>query len=395
MAAHVLSERPSIRRLVCGGFAAAVAIFVGPSVVVAAERAAAPDGASSAATLNATAPDYHAPEDPRELLKVDDAMRSFFRPRVDPQARPHDQLQQIVDAILLPEGLGFTYDAAGTFEARETFRRRRGNCASYAFLVVAMAREFGLNASFQNVARARRWARVDGLVMVVLHLDVRVTTDDQVLVVDLNPELTPLRENELEVISDARASAQFYSNIGIHYIAEQRFDEARRYLTLAIDTDPRSAGAWANRGTLLTRLGALQKAKADFERALRADRRSEIALDGYVTVLRLLGSPGDLRLATKYERKAQKIRQRNPYYLEYLALRAREAGDLPAAEKHLRHAIARKSDEAEFYVEWADVLTRLGRPEEAGRAEKKLRKLQQKLAPAPWRAPHESGARGS
>jgi cytochrome c-type biogenesis protein CcmH/NrfG len=130
-------------------------------------------------------------------------------------------------------------------------------------------------------------------------------------------------------------------------------------------------------------MGDLAGAKASFERSLRVDPRGESALEGFVTVLRRTGSAEDLHRAAKLERRARSIRERNPYYQQYLATRAREQGELRVAEKRLRRAIALKGDEPEFYLQWKTVLEELGRSRDAERAAKKLERLRARLGAGP------------
>lgn len=329
---------------------------------------------------------YEAPEDPRELLVVDDAMRAFIAQHVPSTGSPDERLHRLVSAILRPDGLDFTYDGAGTFDARETFRRRRGNCASYSFMLVAMARELGFQAAFQNTERAMRWTRIGDLVVVIRHLNVKLTTRYHTYLADLQPDLLPRGAvGELREIRDETAYAQFYCNIGFGHLVNGRTDEALRYLTVAIAIDPNYAGGWTNRALLQVRLGDIAAARADFERALRADPRNESALEGYSRVLQRLGLAEDLRQAKQLERKVRTIRARNPYYQHYLASEALERGSLAEAEKLLRRAIALKRDDPEFYAQWVSVLEQLGREAEARRAAKRLDKLRAELAAEPGR----------
>ncbi len=332
----------------------------------------------------APAPAYQAPTDLRELLKIDEPMRRFFGERL---RRPHghsgDQLRALMESLLQPEGLHFAYDAEGTFDARETFRQRRGNCVSFSFLVVAVAREFGYTASFQSAANSVRWERFGDRIVSVHHLNVRVEADGGNYVIDLWPELASGTGAAMRRVSDQRAFAQFYDTAGFFKLLHAQPAEALQFMTLATKTDPDYADAWANLGSLLSHLGNLVEARACFERSLEADSRCVLGLDGYVTVLRRLGSPEDLRTATKYERRAQGIRDRNPYYQQLLAERAQEHGDWVAAEKLLRRAIALKNDEPQFYEQWVKALRQLGREDDARRATAKLEKLRHRRATVP------------
>jgi len=327
---------------------------------------------------------YHAPTDPGELLKIDEPMRRFFGERMLANRQGRDQLRALLESILQPNGLNFTYDGAGTFDARETFRQRRGNCVSFAFLVVAVAREFGYNASFQNASTAERWDRFGNLVVSIRHINARVETGEEAFLIDLQPDpVARSNSSDMQVISDARAFAQFYEAAGFFELLHGDTAEAQRYMTLATRTDPGFAGAWCNLATVHRRLGNLAEARACYERSLRADSSFTFALDGYVDVLRSLGSAEDLKVAAKYERRAQAIREHNPYYHQRLAERAQEQGEWSSAEKSLRRAIALKDDDPQFYEQLVTVLRQLGRENDARRATAKLEKLRQRLATTP------------
>ena len=326
---------------------------------------------------------YQAPTDPRELLKVDEPMRRFFGERLRLPGNTGDRLRALIEAILQPDGLHFAYDAEGTFDARETFRQRRGNCVSFSLLVVAVAREFGFRASFQSAANSARWERFGDHIVSVHHMNVRVEADGGNYVIDLWPELVAGMGATMRVVSDQRAFAQFHDTVGFFNLLHEQPADALQFMILATKTDPDYADAWANLGSLRSHLGNLVEARACFERALGADSRCVLALDEYVTVLRRLGSPEDLRTATKYERRAQGIRDRNPYYQQRLAERAQEHGDWVAAEKFLRQAIALKNDEPQFYEQWVTVLRQLGREDDASRATAQLEKLRRRRAAVP------------
>jgi len=327
---------------------------------------------------------YHAPTDPAELLKVDEPMRRYFRERVPSRVHGGAQLRQLVDAILVPDGLHFAYDVEATFDARETFRQRRGNCLSFAFLIVAVTRDFGYTASFQNATDAFHWDRYGDLVASVHHINVRVETSGESYLVDLRPDLVPgTGFAGMQVIDDERAFAHFYAAVGFFKLLHAQSAEALQFMILATQTDPDCADAWANLGALHSHLGNLPEARACFERSLREDSRGVVAMDGFVSVLQRLGSPEDLQIAAKYERRAQAIRDRNPYYQQCLAARAQERGDWFAAEKLLRRAIALKDDEPRFYEQWVKVLLQLGRDDAARRAATKLEKLRHRLDAVP------------
>lgn len=327
---------------------------------------------------------YQAPTDPSELLKVDEPMRRFFAEKLLAQRLPEDRLRALLQAILKPDGLNFTYDFARTSDARETFRQRRGNCVSFSFLFVALAREFGLDASFQNVTTPLKWDRYGSIVVSVRHMNVRVEIDHDVHLIDLqSDEIAGIALADMQVVGDERAFAQFYDNAGFFALLRGRPAEALQYMILATTTDPKCAGAWANRAAMHAHFNDLAEARTCYERSLQADPRDIFALEGYVGILQRLGSAADLRIAAKYERRAQTVRDHNPYYQQRLAERAQERGDWVAAEKLYRRAIALKDTEPQFYEQWMTALTQLGKNDAARRAAVKLEKLRRRLAEAP------------
>src|SRR5512133_2705008 len=85
--------------------------------------AACAQGAEPAAAGAAVVAGYRVPDDWRELLRVDDAMRRYFAARVPRLGDTRGQLDAIVAAILDADGLNYAYCEDGNYDARETFRR--------------------------------------------------------------------------------------------------------------------------------------------------------------------------------------------------------------------------------------------------------------------------------
>lgn len=326
-------------------------------------------------------PAYLPPANSRELLAVDAAMREFFAARVDAGRAVDERLGQIVKAILRPDGLAFAYESAGTYDARETFRRRRGNCQAFSFLVVAVAREQGLPVRFQDITTYHRWNRYDRFIATVRHTNVRMSTADAEYIVDLRPDLGHAGfASDRYVVDDARTFAHFYSTAGFFRLVAGDCSGALQLMKRGAEEDPTSPLVWTNLGNLHVQLDEPAAARECFERALRLDARMEEALAGLVKVLRRMGGPAELRLASKYERRVQAYRERNPYYIHHLAREARLRGELEATERHLRRAIRLKDDEPFFHEDLIALLRQAGREKEAVRAEARLAKLRVRLA---------------
>jgi Flp pilus assembly protein TadD len=329
------------------------------------------------------APPYVPPEDGRELFVMDEEMRQFFASRVNRYAHEHEILRDIIVAILRPEGLGFVYEAEGTYDARETFRRRRGNCQGFAFLVIAVAREYRLRVAFQDLGTLQQWNRFDRFIATVRHTNVRMIGYGEDYIVDLRPDLgRPTFSSDRFVVRDERAIAHFYTTAGFFRLVHGDCVGARRLMQRATEVDASSAIVWSNLGNLHLQLSELAAARACFERALRIEPKMDDALTGLVRVLRLQGGPEDLQLAAKHERRAEAYRERNPYYVHHLGTEARARGDTAAAEQLLRRAIRLKKNEPLFHEELIALLRAAGRTDEAQKAEAKLAKVRRDIARA-------------
>ena len=308
-----------------------------------------------------------------ELMALDDEMRAFFSARVNPYASEHPRLDQIVDAIADADGLHFAYVASITGSARETFHQRRGNCLSFALLMVAVARSYGLTAKFCEVRNYPRWDRFGAIVAEIWHLNVRVWADGA------EYELDPAPASERRAaagaahpISDARAFANFYNNLGVFRLSEGGAGEAQILFDRALAADPTAAFVWTNKGTALRMAGDLAGAESCLKRALHENPADLSALSCLAFVY---DQTGRGKLGAKLERKVARHRLKNPYYLCLLARAEAGRGELRAADRHLHRAIAIKADEPEFYELRAAVAQQLGRTADAQRWTAKLQAL--------------------
>jgi len=309
--------------------------------------------------------DYCLPDDPNELLKVDNEMKAFFAARIDRRASIETKLDEIADAILSEKGLNFRYERNGVYDVREAFRRRRGNCLTYSMLVVAIAREFRIEAKFNEVIIYPRWNRTGGLILVNGHINVRVETAGEAFEVDLkaNNDLRVSRSSA-RVVNDARAFAGVYNNVGVYRLAAGDRMNALRLMEKSTVIDPSYASAWANLGTALMFLGQTDRAQKCYERALTNESGMPAALSGLATLYR---KNERIAEAEKFERMVVRYRERNPYYLLSVARDELSSGDFKSARRHLRRAINIKDDEPELYELMAEVARGQGLDGEAKR----------------------------
>jgi Flp pilus assembly protein TadD len=280
-----------------------------------------------------------------EVLAVSPEMRGFLDRTVHRRASAQVRLQELVDAIVGAASFGFEFEDR-TRTAAETFRLRRGNCLSFSNLFVALAREVGLDAAFQEVDLPPDWALDNEVFVLNRHVNVRLGLGSLgERVVDLNIDDYRSRA-DTRVIPDARARAHFFNNVGVERL--QAGDTAGAlacFRTALTEGDRRFSPAWTNLGTLYLRAGLPAAAEAAYRQALAADRGDTVAMSN---LARLYEVQGDAEQAAAFRRQVARHRNQNPYYRYQLARRAFAAADFEAAVRHLKAAVRRKPDEASF-----------------------------------------------
>jgi tetratricopeptide (TPR) repeat protein len=319
------------------------------------------------------------PADDRELLAFDEDMGRFFAARVDDRASTFTRLNQIVTAILGEQGLHFAYEKDGDYSARETYRRRRGNCLSFSLLAVAAARAHGLTAWFCEVNTYPRWDRSGSLITEVWHLNVHASAGAAQY--EINPLGGAERQDQVaarKAVSDARAFANFYNNLAVRRLADGAAAEAQAMFDRALAADSTAAFVWANKGSALRLAGDYAGANDCLERALKEDPAELAALS---TLADLYTQTGRLKEAAQLGKKVERYRLKNPYYLSFLAQAEYSRGQYREAEGHLRRAMAIKDDEPEFYELRILVAQGLGQSADAQRWVAKLQALRARPDP--------------
>jgi len=280
-----------------------------------------------------------------EVLAVSPEMRDFLDRAVHRRASAQVRLQELVDGITDDASFGFEFEDR-TRSAAETFGLRRGNCLSFSNLIVALARELGLEASFQEVEVPPDWTLDNEVFVLNRHVNVRVGLGPLgERVVDLAVDDFASRA-ATRVISDARARAHFFNNVGVARMQAGDTGEALAcFRTALAEGDRGFSPAWTNLGTLYLRADLFAAAEAAYRQALAADDGDTVAMSN---LARLHELQGDMEQAAAFRRRVARHRNQNPYYRYQLARRAFAAMDYEAAIRHLKFAVRKKPQEDRF-----------------------------------------------
>jgi Flp pilus assembly protein TadD len=314
----------------------------------------------SGAAFEATASVEPLPID--DVTGIDSEMRAFVDERIGDSGHSGAKLRRLLTAMRDRGLASLEYSNTATRPVTETFHLREGNCLSFTMLFVTLAREAGLDVSYQIVDVPPTWFSASDLVVHNHHINTIVRNGFQPeYVVDFN--LLRVEGNyDVRRVSDDYAVALFYSNVGAEALIDKDYEKSFVNLKRSIEIDPSVPDAWANLGLLYSRRGLYEHAESAYLQALRRDSTNRSVLTNLVALYTITG---DEVLAASYRKRITHYQKRNPYYHYSLAQRAYEERRLTDALELLDAAIRLKRDEHQFYNLRGLAYLELGRTDDA------------------------------
>jgi len=173
-------------------------------------------------------------------------------------------------------------------------------------------------------------------------------------------------------ITDRRAFAQYYNNIGSQHLVEDNTTDAFRYFVKAINVDPKLDFVWSNLGVIYSRNNQSAAAENAYLQALSVNRDIDLnTMTVMSNLARLYARQGKMEEADLYEKRVRSYRNMNPYYHYSIGEIAFYDGHYSESVEHYEEAIKRKSDDHQFYYALALAYLKLG---EMDKAEKSMNK---------------------
>lgn len=283
------------------------------------------------------------------LLGVNEDMQAFLDLYVGDSRKPLSRLESLLDHIHNKAYLGMRYMPSADYGAQQAFSQREANCLSYSALVISMAREIGLNARFQLAPMLPNWRLRGDTYLVEQHVNVAVRIRNHDYLIDFEPP-DNLSSSRPRLISDREAQAMLHGNLGAQALAAGRTAEAYALFRDGLTLDPDSTALWINLGVSLVRSGHADLAEQAYNRALALDPGNLSALNNLM-ILRM--DQGEE--VSELERRLERHRKSNPYYLYWNARQKIAEGRLLRAEELLEEAIAIRPDEIDFYIQLSEV----------------------------------------
>ena len=315
---------------------------------------------SGEALLGARAAQLALPEE--DIFKITPEMHDFLRAHIPETLTDYYKLQELIKAVTDKSQLGWEYDAFKTCNAADTFHLRKGNCISYAIMMVALGRELGLDLYFNEVYIPPTWdLQTEFTVVLFRHVNVLAKVDVRHMVLGLNMEEYDSSFPQ-HLISDVEAEAHYHNNRGTDYLNADNIEQAFLHFQKALILQPDKAFIWGNLGVLYLRYGHYQEAEAAFLHALELNSSEITAISN---LQRLYVKQSNTRLASYYKKEAERSRLKNPYYRYYLAEKFLDDNHPDLALKNIKWAIGRYRKEHRFHFLAAKIYARLGRQDDA------------------------------
>jgi Flp pilus assembly protein TadD len=290
------------------------------------------------------------------------AMLRFLQEHVETGRGKERTAWSLVWAATDPYVRAFTYQPDLTLPPLETFEQQRGNCLAFSTMFMMMARHLGLDAHYQEVEIPQQWSNDNDTLLVSMHVNVVIEgAFGSNWVVDVSGRANSNSRLQRK-ISDKVVVAQYYNNIGANALTEDDLGKAYAYISKAIETEPDLHYLWSNLGVVYNRNNQLEAATQAYLTALSIDPNSSMAANNLYLIYE---KTGNFAAAAELEKRVEKNRRKNPYYLSYLSAVAYDEGRLEESRELAERALEIQGTEYRFHYQLARTLVREGKRQEA------------------------------
>lgn len=296
-----------------------------------------------------------------ELLEINDEVKKLLDQHVRPTRDKARRAEKLHDFLFTEAGLNIQYNSDHTRTAQETFDLRTGNCISHAALYIASSRHVGMKARFQSVDVPRSWEKEDDFFIVPGHVNavIRLPFGKRAIAEFISTYYYYFDEDKFkeEVISDERALADFYNNLGMEAMRDRDYAKSIAYLNKSLDLEDHNDAVWSNLGVVYKFIGAYDLAEQAYLKALRINKRNISTIKNLYILYHETGRRDD---AQQFAKKVERDNRKNPYFLARMAETDMKLGDYDSALSNINRSIKIDPEEETFYVTLAQIYLEKG-----------------------------------
>lgn len=230
------------------------------------------------------------------------------------------------------------YDIFTTLPVAETFRRRKGNCLSVTMLLLAMARELGIHASFNQVMVPPTRLTEAEVVVNFRHINLAVDLPGGRQIIDFGVvEFDVAFAHQL--VSDRLALSQAYNNMAAERLLAGDRSAAFLNLRKALELVPGNSDFWINLGVLYEKDGLKSRAEESYIQALQLNPVNLVAARNLERVLR---EQGRGTVAEGLVAGVQERRSQDPLFTYFQARQAYRASRFTEARRLLERGVRKE-----------------------------------------------------
>ena len=289
-------------------------------------------------------------------LALNDQIRADLDERIDPKWDDRRKIREIRKFLYGKDELNISYDASATRTAIDTYESRKGNCLALTTLFIAAGRYVGLDAHYRSVDVKPMWDHKDNTMIRYEHIIASGKLNGADYTLDFLPKFD-VEGLANWPISDLKALALFYNNLGVENIVQREPGQAIVELRKSLALDPSHSSTWSNMGAALFRDRSFEQAEFSLQRALRENPNNYSALSNLV---RLYQSQGRDEEAENVRHRVQSYHERNPYYLYFQARMKFDDHLYDDAISLLKKSIRKKRTEPMFHQALAETYLAVG-----------------------------------
>jgi tetratricopeptide (TPR) repeat protein len=278
-------------------------------------------------------------------LRVSPQLRSLVREKVGYAGTEKARLLKLVRFLADADGLAFQYQTQSSFTAEKAFHDRRGDCMSYANLLVALARELDVPVRFVRITQLPVTWEAGGRFFESSHMAVamgRYNAWDQSVVVDFgNTHTSPWRFSLYDDVSDEEAFVLFQNNVAVQRMLAGDMATAERILRFFHHHFPSSPEVPNNLSLVLLNNGHDREALDLLEASVEQFPRFRPLFANAVQAARRVG---DEDLAKTLEARGRELLQDEPAWNFNEGMRSYHARAYSTAALRFEKALAADPD---------------------------------------------------
>ena len=278
-------------------------------------------------------------------LRLSPQVRSLVREKVGYAGTEKSRLLKVVRFMGEADGLGFQYQTQSSLTAEKAFAARRGDCMSYANLLIALARSLDVPVRFVRITQLPVTWEAGGRFFESSHMAValgRNASWDQAVIVDFgNIHTSPWRFSLYDDVSDAEAFVLFQNNVAVQRMLGGDVKSAERILRFFHDHSPRTPEVPNNLSLVLLQGGHDREALDLLEASVEQFPRFRPLFANAVQAARRIG---DEDLAKTLEARGRELLEDEPAWNFNEGMRSYHARSYSTAALRFEKALSADPD---------------------------------------------------